>query len=224
MQLSPIQETSTTASLTDNEESVYDKYDLNELFDELRKSNKPTTKEEKDDDEFTKIKKSIARLPKMNDSTGSLTEEVTKNMNRKTSTKGGQNVVVISDTIEAATKNNQKEKLAWEDLPKTDITAEIKRDFKVISQRAALDPKRHYKKGTWKEPERFQIGTIVEGNTEYYSARLKKKERTQTILQSVLQDEDTKHYFKRKYDEIQTKKTSGKKAHYKKVQAARRKF
>ncbi|CAM9023000.1 unnamed protein product [Wickerhamomyces anomalus] len=229
MQLSPIHETSTTASLTDNEENAYDKLGLNDLFEELRKSSKnnvPKTQDE-NEDQFSKIKKSIASLPKIQEAGESLSEEIAKNQNFKTSVKGGKDIHVISDTIEAAKKMGHQKETAgsdWFGLPKGEVTPAVKRDFKVIQQRAALDPKRHYKKDKWVQPEFFQIGTIVEGNTEYYSSRLKNKERKQTILESVLHDQDTKHYFKRKYSEIQTKKTSGKKAHYKKVKDARRKF
>jgi hypothetical protein len=112
----------------------------------------------------------------------------------------------------------------WFNLPKGDLTESTKRDLKIIQQRAALDPKRHYKKDKWKTPEFFQIGTIVEGNTEFYSARLKNKDRHQSILESVVNDQDTKKYFKRKYDEIQTKKMSGKRAHYNQVREARKRF
>lgn len=230
VQLSPIHESSTTASLTDTEDVLYDKFGLDELFNELRKTNQLNTKTDKNEegkDEFDKIKKSIANLPKIQEGGESLGEEMSKNQKYRTSVKGGKDITVINDSIQVSKKKNEEKKNAgskWFDMPKGELTPAVKRDFKVIEQRAALDPKRHYKKDKWKTPEYFQIGTIVEGNTEYYSARLKNKERKQTILESVLHDEDTKHYFKRKYDEIQVKKTSGKKAHYKKVKEARRKF
>ncbi|CCH45623.1 hypothetical protein BN7_5206 [Wickerhamomyces ciferrii] len=230
-QLSPIHETSTTASLTDTEDSAYDKYGLDELFDQLRKSNSNKTNKvdkEEDGDEFSKIKKSIAKLPKIQENDETLSDNFSKSRTSDNKTKFGGNISIINDSIQISKKpsTNVKETSGskWFDMPKGELTPSIKRDLKILEQRAALDPKRHYKKDKWKTPEFFQIGTIVEGNTEYYSARLKNKEREQTILESVMNDEDTKHYFKRKYDEVQIKKTSGKKAHYKKVKEARRKF
>lgn len=227
LQLSPIHETSTTASLTDTEDVAFDKCGLDELFDELRKANKPVATSNKEDDELTRIKKSIAKLPKIQESNELGADDGAKYKNVSTSIKGGKNISIINDTIHVTKKKADEKETAgskWFDMPKGELTPAVKRDLKVLEQRAALDPKRHYKKDKWKTPDFFQVGTIVEGNTEYYSARMKNKERKQTILESVMNDQDTKHYFKRKYDEIQVKKTSGKKAHYKKVKEARRKF
>lgn len=66
------------------------------------------------------------------------------------------------------------------------------------------------------------MGTIVEGPTEFYSARLPKKERHATFLDEVLAQEHNTGRFKKKYGEIQVAKTSGKKAHYKALKAKRR--
>lgn len=62
------------------------------------------------------------------------------------------------------------------------------------------------------------MGTIVESPTEYFSARIKKKDRKETIVQELLADQKSKEYFKRKYNEIQDKSSSGGKKWYKKVQ------
>lgn len=131
---------------------------------------------------------------------------------------------------------NQLEKLAkqankkmtsseWFQLPRPDdkTKREVQRDLLLIKHRAALDPKRHYKKDKWKVPERFSVGTIVEDKTEFYSSRLKNKERKSTMLETLMTDDTTNKYFKRKYTEIQDKKTSGKKAHYKKMKSMRHK-
>lgn len=112
----------------------------------------------------------------------------------------------------------------WFTLPKTELTSEVKRDLMLIKHRAALDPKRHYKKEKWKVPERFSIGTIIEGPTEFFSSRMTNKERKGTMLETLMVDDNTNKYFKRKYTEVQQKKTSGKKAHYRNVKDKRRKF
>lgn len=112
----------------------------------------------------------------------------------------------------------------WFTLPKQELTSEMKRDLLLIKHRAALDPKRHYKKDKWKVPERFSVGTIVEDKSEFFSSRINNKQRKNTILESLMVDDDTNKYFKRKYSEVQRQKTSGKKAHYKKVKENRNKF
>ncbi|OIW33949.1 hypothetical protein CONLIGDRAFT_628869 [Coniochaeta ligniaria NRRL 30616] len=84
--------------------------------------------------------------------------------------------------------------------------------------------KQHFKKDTRKDPfpEFSQVGTLVEGPTEFYSARLTKKERKRTLVEEVLSSGQALSKFKSKYSEIQERKSSGKKSHYKKVVARRR--
>lgn len=89
--------------------------------------------------------------------------------------------------------------------------------------RDVLDSKRFYRKDSSRAlvPEFSQVGTIVEGPTDFFNARMTKKERKRTLLEEVLETEDTTRKFKSKYGEIQTAKTSGKKGHYKKMMEQR---
>ncbi|EHL01678.1 putative rRNA-processing protein fcf2 [Glarea lozoyensis 74030] len=107
---------------------------------------------------------------------------------------------------------------------KTNLTPELKRDLQLLKMRSVLDPKRFYKKESSKAsvPEFSQVGTIIEGPTEFFTARLTNKERKRTLVEEVLQSEKHSGRFKSKYNEIQESKTSGKKAHYKKMKAIRR--
>jgi hypothetical protein len=66
------------------------------------------------------------------------------------------------------------------------------------------------------------VGTIIEGPTEFFSARLTKRERKKNFVAEALAGEAETGRFKRKYSEIQDAKTSGKKAYYKAVLAKRR--
>ncbi len=66
------------------------------------------------------------------------------------------------------------------------------------------------------------MGTIIEGPTEFYSARLPNKERHATFLEEVLAQESNTGRFKKKYGEIQVTKSSGKKAYYKALKAKRK--
>ncbi|ANB15183.1 Fcf2p [Sugiyamaella lignohabitans] len=112
----------------------------------------------------------------------------------------------------------------WFNMPKPELTPTLKRDLKLLKMRNVLDPKRHYKKDNSPLPKYFQTGTVIEGNTEFYSARLSRKERRQTIADEILADVSSKAYFKRKYTDIQGSKTSGRKAHYKKLKQMRKKL
>jgi len=110
-------------------------------------------------------------------------------------------------------------------MPKTDLTPELRRDLQLLKMRNVLDPKRHYKKENSKNdiPAFSQVGTVVEGATEFYSSRIKNKERKRTILEEVISQEQESGRFQRKYEDINRTKASGKKAHYKSVKAKRNK-
>ncbi|KAG0359997.1 Fcf2 pre-rRNA processing-domain-containing protein [Gamsiella multidivaricata] len=119
-------------------------------------------------------------------------------------------------------RKEDREKTAgksWFDLPQQTLTPELKRDLQILKLRNVLDPKRFYKreeKGKPKFPKYFQVGTIIEGNTEFYSSRLTKKERATTITGEVMKDLAGRDYYKRKFNEIQETKQSGGKRFYKK--------
>lgn len=59
------------------------------------------------------------------------------------------------------------------------------------------------------------MGRVVEGPTEFNSARLAKRERKTTFADEVLSAQGLKDRSKAKYSGIQKQKTSGKKAYYK---------
>lgn len=126
-----------------------------------------------------------------------------------------------ANMVEQSKKATAGEK--WYNLPKTDLTPELKRDLQLIKMRNVLDPHRHYKKdnGKLKAPEYSAIGTIVEGPTEYFSGRIQKKDRKRTFVEEILAGEKDTGRFTKKYGDIQNAKTSGKKAFYKDLQAKR---
>lgn len=81
-----------------------------------------------------------------------------------------------------------------------------------------LDPHRHYKKESSKAkaPAFSQVGTLVEGPTDFFNGRLTNKERKRTLAEEIMEGERDTGRLKRKYGEIQAVKTSGKKSDYKK--------
>lgn len=220
-----ILESSETESFTSDKmnsssnNSIGDDLSLDDLFNNLKQEIKPTNNILIDEEsDYKKIEKSIAKLPKIN-SNLEQSLEIKSNKN-KTSIRIHDPVTVVSK------KENEKETTdgRWFHMKQPELTAEIKRDLSIIQQRNALDPKRHYKKEKWQIPKYFQMGTIIEGNTEFYSSRLNRKQRGKNLITEILNDNQSTKYFKRKYSEIQITKTSGKKAHYKSIQKARRKF
>lgn len=110
-------------------------------------------------------------------------------------------------------------------MPRTDLTPELKRDLQALRMRdVAAMGKQFFKKDSRKDfiPEYSQVGTIIAGATDGVNSRLTRKERKRTIVEEILAG-DKVGKLKSKYQEIQQQKSSGKKGHYKKVVAARRK-
>ncbi|KAJ0751688.1 putative Fcf2 pre-rRNA processing [Helianthus annuus] len=100
----------------------------------------------------------------------------------------------------------------WFDMPAPTLTPELKKDLKLLKLRNVIDPKRHYKKGDSKLntfPKYFQVGTVVEPVSEYFTSRLTKKERKPTLADELLSDKSLKDYRKRKVREIEAKNQPG---------------
>ncbi|KAF5004370.1 hypothetical protein FDECE_9144 [Fusarium decemcellulare] len=104
----------------------------------------------------------------------------------------------------------------WFDLPKTNLTPEFKRDWQLLRMRGILDPKNQKKALRASAPEYSQVGEIIAGPTEFYSARLTRKERKGSMLEEVMSSYDS-NKFTNKYAGIQKQKSSGKKGFYKKL-------
>lgn len=101
---------------------------------------------------------------------------------------------------------------SWFDMPAPTLTPELKKDLKLLKLRNVIDPKRHYKKGDSKLntfPKYFQVGTVVEPVSEYFTSRLTKKERKPTLADELLSDQSLKVYRKRKVREIEAKNQPG---------------
>ena len=125
------------------------------------------------------------------------------------------------------TLNQEKKATAgpeWFNLPKTELTPELRRDLQLLKMRDVLDPKRHYKKMNSKSdvPAFSQVGTIIEGPTEYFNARINKKDRKRTFVEEVLAEEQKSGRFNNKASQIRDAKASGKKNFYKALKAKRK--
>jgi hypothetical protein len=113
----------------------------------------------------------------------------------------------------------------WFNMPRTNLTPELKKDLQLLRMRSVLNPGQFFKTDRKKDPvpEFCQVGTIISGPTDPASSRLTRKERKRTIVEEVLDSNDVMSKFKTRYGKIQTNKISGRKAHYKRVVAERRK-
>jgi hypothetical protein len=103
------------------------------------------------------------------------------------------------------------------------LTPELKRDLQLLRMRSILDPKRHYKKenGKAQPPKYSQVGTIIEGPTEFFSGRIVKRDRKKTFVEEALVLEKETKRFESRYNDVQDRKRSGKKAFYKSLRGKR---
>lgn len=218
-QIAEVTETDSGRESGRESDKVDESLSLDQLLDELAKETKPKTSNEA---EFAQIQAGLEKLPKIESSLEQRLEEAAKAKKLVLPATS----VKINDPIAHKPKKTKEETDAdagskWFNMKKKEITPEIKRDMLVIKNRAVLDRKRHYKKDKWEIPKYFQTGTIIEGNTEFYSARLAKRNRGRSLAEEILNDDEGGKYFKRKYHEIQQERTSGGRKHYKKLKQKR---
>ncbi|ONM00778.1 Fcf2 pre-rRNA processing protein [Zea mays] len=69
-------------------------------------------------------------------------------------------------------------------------------DADVELLRHIIDLKRHFKRAGKSKvvPKYFQVGTVVEPASEFYSSRLKNRERKATLVDELLSDQSLKSY------------------------------
>ncbi|XP_042492470.1 rRNA-processing protein fcf2-like [Macadamia integrifolia] len=86
---------------------------------------------------------------------------------------------------------------SWFEMSAPTITPELKKDLQMLMLRNVIDPKRHYKKGDTKSktlPKYFQVGTVIESASDFFSGRLTKKERKATLADELLSDRPLGEY------------------------------
>ncbi|OMH82769.1 Deoxynucleotidyltransferase terminal-interacting protein 2 [Zancudomyces culisetae] len=128
-------------------------------------------------------------------------------------------------------RRKEKEKTIgskWFGMKRPDhISDNVKRDLHLLKLRNVLDPKRFYKKGVDHKraeiPKYFEIGTIVQGNAEFYSSRIPRKQVKSTFAEEILASRDSVKYLKRRFNEIQTSNQKNGRKNYKNAQKLRNK-
>lgn len=93
----------------------------------------------------------------------------------------------------------------WFGMKPTAMTDELKTDLAIIKNRTYLDPKRFYKSSD-KFGKVLQVGTVIEGATEFYSSRLTKKQRRSNLAEEIMADPAAADYTKNKFKKMQQSK------------------
>ncbi|KAG1669887.1 hypothetical protein FOA52_002413 [Chlamydomonas sp. UWO 241] len=102
----------------------------------------------------------------------------------------------------------------WYNMPAARIDGAMKTELRLLQLRGAYDPKRFYKSfDRTKFPKYFQMGTVVEGPTDFYGGRLTNAERKSTLTEQLLADKELTHARKKRNTKLQVvaQKWSGKK-------------
>jgi hypothetical protein len=94
----------------------------------------------------------------------------------------------------------------WFNMNPTPMTNQLKTDLSLIRNRNYLDPKKFYKSADSFDGKILQVGTVIEGSTEYYSSRMTRKERRGNITEELMADANVRQYAKRKYLDMQMEK------------------
>jgi hypothetical protein len=133
-----------------------------------------------------------------------------------------RSVTLMASASERKTAKQQSKKhetagSKWFDLPATPVTPEIEKDLKVLSMRGAIDRKRHYRGSEQPGKSKyFQMGTVISDAAGFYGDRLTRKQRPQSLVDTLLKDVDSQAYFKRKYNQLQERyQAAGRGAHNK---------
>jgi hypothetical protein len=94
----------------------------------------------------------------------------------------------------------------WFDMKAVEYTPELRREMRMLKLRGAYDPKRFYKNAdTSKLPTHFQMGTVIGGAADYYSARLAKKDQKRTLAEEIMADKDIERVRRHRFAKIQEK-------------------
>ena len=88
----------------------------------------------------------------------------------------------------------------------TPMSDQLKTDLAIIRNRNYLDPKKFYKSADSFNGKVLQVGTVIEGSSEFYSSRLTNKERKQNLTEEIMSDVTVASYAKRKYYDMQSEK------------------
>ncbi|XP_078416933.1 deoxynucleotidyltransferase terminal-interacting protein 2 [Cetorhinus maximus] len=120
----------------------------------------------------------------------------------------------LKESIRQLKKKHREERAkttgdGWYNMKAPDLTDEMKNDLRALKMRAAINPKRFYKKNDREGfPKYFQVGKVLDNPVDFYHSRIPKKQRKRTMVEELLADVEFRRYNKRKYQQIITEKAA----------------
>eukprot|EP01128_Nolandella_sp_AFSM9_P005169 TRINITY_DN2468_c0_g1_i2.p1 TRINITY_DN2468_c0_g1~~TRINITY_DN2468_c0_g1_i2.p1 ORF type:complete len:260 (-),score=63.33 TRINITY_DN2468_c0_g1_i2:311-1090(-) len=108
----------------------------------------------------------------------------------------------------------------WYDLQSPDMTPEIESDLKVIQLRGLVDSKTFFKRTTKELPKHFEVGKVIANPLDFFSeGRSKAKMHNKHFVDALLDDQKYKSHAKKRYRDIQNKRTGLKRKNSNKSQS-----
>ncbi|XP_041064680.1 deoxynucleotidyltransferase terminal-interacting protein 2 [Carcharodon carcharias] len=120
----------------------------------------------------------------------------------------------LKESIRQLKKKHREERAkttgdGWYNMKAPDLTDELKNDLRALKMRAAINPKRFYKKNDREGfPKYFQVGKVLDNPVDFYHSRIPKKQRKRTMVEELLADVEFRRYNKKKYQQIITEKAA----------------
>lgn len=102
---------------------------------------------------------------------------------------------------------------AWFNMPAAEKTPELEAELRALRLRNIIDPKRHYKGGDQASTSKYvQIGTIIDDPTDFYASKThttSRRARQKSLVDSLLRDEESRLYYKSRFNKLQQHSSSG---------------
>merc|ERR1711991_77608 len=93
------------------------------------------------------------------------------------------------------------------DLPNTPMTPELENTFRLLEMRPYIYKQQNYKKALkWQRPSYFGVGTVQDDAKDYYSTRVKRKDRKQSLAAEFLEDPSLLQYVEQRRAKLDAQK------------------
>ena len=95
----------------------------------------------------------------------------------------------------------------WFHMKAPELTPELERDLAALRLRGHIDPKHFYRKTDLEKPPKFfEVGTLINHATEPVSHKLPKAARGKSLVEQLLEEDQTHKFSTRKWVELMKSK------------------
>lgn len=142
--------------------------------------------------------------------TSSNTPEIVENANKNDS----RRKFVKSDRAKARIEASEAPRSRAFNMASSEVDERARNDIGALEMRQFADPSRNYKHE--QRPKAgtrfFQLGTVVESKAEFFSSRLKRKDRKRSLADELLDNRATRQHIKHRFDAVQSSLPQNKRA------------